>query len=163
MDAKLRELERAAAAGDEEAAVQLALECVRSGIDLPDCVLPDVIWDLEMRRDPDGVANMVHEIMASQARGSYQRNLVYGVEAWSGGSLRGAAASYGASYARSRRALIERINAALPPGLAMSSILFPCGSPRRQRRIAVVWTPNTRLVIWSSDCEEDLVGNRLGE
>lgn len=43
------------------------------------------------------------------ARGSYQRALIYGTESWSGSTLRGKAREYGARYAKSRRALIERL------------------------------------------------------
>lgn len=45
----------------------------------------------------------------AQARGSYQRNLILGRETWSGSSLKGKAAKYGLHYARSRRALLERL------------------------------------------------------
>lgn len=43
------------------------------------------------------------------AHGCYQRNLIRGSETWSGSSLKGKAAKYGAHYARSRRALLERL------------------------------------------------------
>lgn len=43
------------------------------------------------------------------ARGRYQRALIDGSETWSGSSLTGKARSYGARYAESRRALLERL------------------------------------------------------
>lgn len=43
------------------------------------------------------------------ARGVYQRNLLAGVEAWSGATLQGTAKSYGFWYARSRKNLLSRL------------------------------------------------------
>jgi hypothetical protein len=47
-----------------------------------------------------------------QARGSYQRALLLGRESLSGSTLRGRASEYGARYASSRRALLDRMTAA---------------------------------------------------
>lgn len=44
-------------------------------------------------------------------RGDYQRNLVQGYEAISGGTLKGKAATYGGKYAQSRAALVKRLQA----------------------------------------------------
>jgi hypothetical protein len=47
------------------------------------------------------------------AKGDYQRSLLCGSEAWSGSTLRGSArTSHGASYYRSRNAVLERLTAA---------------------------------------------------
>lgn len=46
------------------------------------------------------------------AKGSYQRNLLYGYEAWSGASLKGRARDWSSKYAHSRQALINRLNKA---------------------------------------------------
>jgi len=51
------------------------------------------------------------------ARGSYQRDLLDGLESWSGSSLKGRAGQYGARYHASRTALLKRINARLPRGM----------------------------------------------
>jgi hypothetical protein len=49
------------------------------------------------------------------AKGSYQRSLLYGSEAWSGSTLVGRAAQYSASYHRSRSDLLLRLSAAEIP------------------------------------------------
>jgi len=51
------------------------------------------------------------------ARGSYQRDLLDGLESWSGSSLKGKAGQYGARYHASRQALLARINTRLPRGV----------------------------------------------
>ena len=50
-----------------------------------------------------------------QAKGDYQRSLLYGNQSWAGSNLTGAARNYSASYYRSRRALIARIREAIEP------------------------------------------------
>ena len=52
-------------------------------------------------------------VALARCRGSYQRMLVSGHEALSGSTLRGTAREYGASYARSRAALLERLERVL--------------------------------------------------
>jgi len=47
-----------------------------------------------------------------QARGTYQRALLLGVEALSGSTLKGKARQYGARYHRSREALLGRLTEA---------------------------------------------------
>jgi hypothetical protein len=42
-------------------------------------------------------------------RGSYQRELILGAQAWSGSTLVGKAASYGSHYKESREHLIRRL------------------------------------------------------
>lgn len=59
------------------------------------------------------IPKYLEEILESSARGCYQRNLIDGVETWSGSTLRGSAQSWGDRYARSRLNLARRINAAL--------------------------------------------------
>lgn len=49
------------------------------------------------------------------ARSRYQDDLLQGLENLSGSTLTGSAASYGGSYARSRRALLRRLTAAGVP------------------------------------------------
>jgi len=46
------------------------------------------------------------------ARGTYQKDIVTGREAWSGASLRGAAKLYGSKYKASRLNLLSRIQSA---------------------------------------------------
>lgn len=57
-------------------------------------------------------AEATFAIALSLARGSYQRGLIYGSEAWSGASLKGRAANYGGRYHASRCALLTRLRAA---------------------------------------------------
>lgn len=45
----------------------------------------------------------------AQAKGSYQRGIILGSYALSGADLRGSAKNFCGSYARSRRALIQRL------------------------------------------------------
>jgi hypothetical protein len=49
------------------------------------------------------------------ARGSYQRDLLEGLEALSGSTLRGKAKEWGAAYARSRQGLLDRLRRAGVP------------------------------------------------
>lgn len=49
------------------------------------------------------------QLAYEQARGSYQRALLDGDEAWSGSTLQGKAAQYGGRYAESRNNLKERL------------------------------------------------------
>lgn len=52
------------------------------------------------------------------AKGTYQQNLLVGVEKWSGASLKGSAGEYRGKYRRSREKLLKRIQeAALDRGL----------------------------------------------
>jgi hypothetical protein len=50
-----------------------------------------------------------HAAALGLARGCYQRGLLAGWEAWSGSTLRGKAAHWGARYARSRGGLLSRM------------------------------------------------------
>lgn len=43
------------------------------------------------------------------ARGSYQRNLLLGYEAWSGSTLKGKAKKWSGQYSRSRESLLSRL------------------------------------------------------
>jgi len=77
------------------------------------------------------------------ARGVYQENLLDGVESWSGSTLRGKAAKYGARYSRSAGAMLRRIDAAVRPlGLRASTDLrlLPAGNGtlRRWQRMLVI-------------------------
>lgn len=53
------------------------------------------------------------DLAHSCARGSYQRALLEGYQAWSGADLVGKAKKWSSGYAASRDALIERIDSAL--------------------------------------------------
>jgi len=53
-----------------------------------------------------------HQRAYELARGTYQRNIIDGVENLSGSTLRGKASEYGARYAASRRNLLARMTAA---------------------------------------------------
>lgn len=76
-------------------------------------------------------------------RGKYQRNLILGNETWSGSSLRGKAARFGVHYAKSRRALLDRLEANDIGHLQIGprgKIIFVLGDPPggwTQRRVAV--------------------------
>ena len=56
-----------------------------------------------------------YALALAACRGTYQRNVVEGVEALSGATLRGAARAWGGRYAASRRALLARLTAAGVP------------------------------------------------
>ncbi len=60
------------------------------------------------------IPRAVRDAIDAAPRGSYQRGLLAGDEAWSGSSLRGRARNYGARYRDSREGLIARLNATLP-------------------------------------------------
>ena len=51
-------------------------------------------------------------VALSCCKGNYQRELVFGLQAWSGSTLRGKAASYGSHYTESRQGLLRRLAAA---------------------------------------------------
>ena len=68
--------------------------------------------DRDFSRLPDSIMAMI----VAQVRGSYQADLITGDEAWSGSSLQGRARNWGARYAASRDALLDRIRASLPRG-----------------------------------------------
>lgn len=58
---------------------------------------------------PEDIRGRVH----AQAAGPHQSDLLYGHHRWSGAGLKGKARQYGASYARHRQNLLERIQATL--------------------------------------------------
>ncbi len=90
---------------------------------------------------PGGLASVDSQVYAQAlacARGSYQKSLVQGYVRLSGTDLRGKAARWGASYARSRAALVRRLLAA---GLAVGERTGPdhirillIGRKRRPKR-----------------------------
>jgi hypothetical protein len=55
--------------------------------------------------------NATREVCLKAAKGVYQRNLLHGVESWSGSTLRGAAKAWSSKYCASRKALLQRIAA----------------------------------------------------
>lgn len=92
----------------------------------------------------------------SAARGSYQMNLLHGFESWSGSTLTGKARKYGSHYAHSRRAMVARINEALPEGYQASVDLVGEHSGSRQpytrpRRHLVVRDSRGRIVFSTAD------------
>lgn len=66
------------------------------------------------------------------ARGSYQRALLNDAEAWSGAGLQGKARQYGASYYRSRKNLLERLETA---GLQPVTLYL---SRQHNRRVVII-------------------------
>jgi hypothetical protein len=74
------------------------------------------------------------ELASSLANGSYQRDLVDGLEAVSGSTLRGNAKKYASRYRASREALFARFDAA---GLPYSIETFGLG----RRKVLVYGTP----------------------
>ena len=70
------------------------------------------------------------------AQGAYQRDLLAGRESWSGSTLRGSAAKWGARYAESRRGLLERIEK--HPGIARARVALVVGRSLRERRRLLV-------------------------
>ena len=60
----------------------------------------------------DGFAAIV-DLVKEQAKGSYQKDLVNGVQRWSGSDVQGNAGRYRSRYEASRKALVARINKAL--------------------------------------------------
>jgi hypothetical protein len=70
-----------------------------------------------------------HQAALKLARGTYQRNLLLGVESWSGSTLKGAARGWGARYNASRTALAARLREAGIP-VALETI--------GRRKVAVI-------------------------
>ena len=79
------------------------------------------------------------EALRACAAGSYQRNLLSGVENWSGSSLKGAASNWGSKYRSSRESLLARLQAVgQAHGLDIASELIPVGrGGARQRHIVI--------------------------
>lgn len=84
----------------------------------------------------------IESLILSCARGCYQRALLEGREPWSGAGLRGRAAQFGARYARSRKGLVDRINAALPSGWRAETRICD------RRRVLVVIDPQGRVEVF---------------
>ena len=57
-------------------------------------------------------ANIDRAAVLALAEGDYQVRLLSNEEAWSGSTLKGAAKKYASTYAKSRRALVARLEAA---------------------------------------------------
>ncbi len=84
------------------------------------------------------IPKKVLETIQGCAKGSYQEDLLDGLDSWSGGSLRGMAAYWGASYHDSRIALLERINAALSARyLADTALVFDVDNRRWTRQLVL--------------------------
>jgi len=73
----------------------------------------------------------LQEAALALARGSYQRDLLLGSEAWSGSTLKGKAKQWGASYNSSRNELLKRLTAAGIPHA------FDSNNPSR-RKILII-------------------------
>lgn len=83
-------------------------------------------------------------IIAGQvARGSYQRALLEGAQAWSGATLRGSASSYSGRYADSRRALLARLADA-----GLHVLYFP--GPRGKICVAIASRPFALHVLYTT-------------
>jgi hypothetical protein len=77
----------------------------------------------------------IAEQIASCARGTYQENLLAGIERWSGSTLKGKAREYGGRYFASRCNLLARIRGALKPyGWTADTQLMLTGDPPRNTR-----------------------------
>lgn len=91
----------------------------------------------------------------SLAKGSYQEDLISGGETWSGSSLKGAAAKWGAKYAQSRASLLERLEesgvAYLTKGLRGKIELVIGRPPSYYIRVPVncggAWVPGPKTVL----------------
>lgn len=102
-------------------------------------------------------------LATSLAQGSYQRALVAGDAAWSGGDLQGKARKFGARYAASRDALIARLR---PAGLSTLYVRDLRGGSRRH--VLVVGPPaivdparETLIALAQVGVEWSLVGDEI--
>ncbi len=97
---------------------------------------------------------MIDEALAL-CRGSYQRDLVMGQQAWSGADLRGKAREYGMSYRRSRRNLIRRLEEAKVAYLtivAHGEIVMELGRPpgyyiETEVACGRAWVPGPKTIL----------------
>ena len=92
---------------------------------------------------PEDIANTYTVIVDREddadrcARGLYQRDLLAGDQAWSGSTLTGTARRYAVKYARSRRALLDRLTEA---GIPWCEVTGAHG-----RRVVVVGAARARV------------------
>ena len=85
------------------------------------------------------------EVMLACTKGRYQVNLLRGVEAWSGSTIKGKARSYGDLYARSRHNLVLRMRAAL----RRIDEDYDCSTALvGGRRVLLVELPNGDIAQW---------------
>ncbi len=81
----------------------------------------------------------INELAFNTARGCYQNALLSGREPWSGAGLQGMAQTYAGGYARSRAALLTRLNAAgHSVGASFSTKLVMDAKAKRLKRRLVV-------------------------
>lgn len=91
------------------------------------------------------VPTEAREVMLACTKGRYQVNLLRGVEAWSGSTLKGKARSYGDLYARSRHNLVLRMRAAL----RRIDEDYDCSTALVDgRRVLLVELPNGDIAQW---------------
>jgi hypothetical protein len=83
-------------------------------------------------------------------RGDYQRNLVMGYEALSGATLKGKAKRYGARYAASRRALLDRMAEA---GIAFYEETV---GPGRRRVLVIGEYPDRKEITMNDEIQRRL-------
>ena len=95
------------------------------------------------------IPHAVSAAVLSAPRGSYQSDLLYGSESWSGSTLGGKASNYADSYTDSRRSLVMRIRAALPEGWSAANELVLNLSRRWQRRL-VLRGPDGEALDWAN-------------
>lgn len=73
------------------------------------------------------------------AKGTYQQGLLSGRYRWSGGDLRGKARRYSSSYCRSRVGLLQRLQAAAPNGVEITTRLVLCPVSGRRNLTVRRW------------------------
>jgi hypothetical protein len=93
------------------------------------------------------VPEKIQDKIDACAAGSYQEDLLAGTENWSGNSLRGKAASYGASYRESRETLLERINQAITARYRADTALVYSPEKKRWVRQLVLFRGRKAAVI----------------
>ena len=88
------------------------------------------------------------------AKGNYQESLIYGNETWSGSSLKGKARSYSASYFKSRKTLLARIEKSQLGYLTQSKngIVLVHGRPPghyvgKSCSLGTMWIPGEKTIL----------------
>jgi hypothetical protein len=155
-DHALRTAEREASAhASPDAVARLELERARSGLCPNGSPVIDTAEDCQCA---PCLASRLCEAIFSCAKGTYQVELLKGHHAWSGADLRGTARKYGARYAASRAALVDRVNAALGIEL-MADVTFLFGTlidrTRNGQRRAYLMVGEETLD-WNDASEDDI-------
>lgn len=107
---------------------------------------------LDTDRTPTGVTVTLPEALVASvlvtAKGVYQANLLAGLERWSGAGLAGAAKAWGGQYARSRRALVGRIDAAAREFGWTADTALVCVDRRWRRELVLTHVRTGLAVVW---------------